>query len=121
MHIEDLFKRLPQDTEHLVNEARRRYNLPVREAIRAETRFTLTGANFDGPSEADDASRQSVTVRVETGLPEAWKGLEIPAGAELAAGLWLIRSDLLLLRDASGTVGEFISHYADEPSIGRPD
>ncbi len=114
MRIDDLVKQLPPDNKQRVEEAKRRFNLMIREAIRAETRFSLAGATNGEPgSDREDAGRQSVAVRIEPGLPQAWEYLEIPAAHVLSARMWMIRGALLRLRDSARVVATFLADHQE--------
>lgn len=102
--LEDLIKQLPGDTERRVSAAKDRLRPRIREALRAETRLTLTrsGEDRDG---ADSGS--SMQVSVLHGVPELLLPLEqqgIDEKYRLALLLSPFRGELTRLRDSGRVV-----------------
>ena len=97
IYLTELIDRLPSDTAERVKKAKDKHNTRVRNALRHETGLKLNR----GESESADASRTSVPIKVQAGLPVALERFTIPDEHRLAVLLSPWRDQLRQLRDSS--------------------
>jgi hypothetical protein len=115
MRLIGLISDLPPNTQQKVTDAKKRYNLLLREAIRSETRLSLnTGVEFDTP---DNQGSVKIPVQIIAAYPEYLERFKIPEEFRHAALLSQIRPSLYELKESASLVGNFISDYQDDPII----
>jgi hypothetical protein len=100
IYLTELIDRLPSDTAERVKKAKDKHNTRVRNALRHETGLKLNR----GESESADASRTSVPIKVQAGLPVALERFTIPDEHRLAVLLSPWRDQLRQLRDSSKSI-----------------
>jgi hypothetical protein len=122
MHLTDLLKFIPSDTEERVRQSRERFNQNVREVLRQETGLRLRRSTRDrvdqtnmfAQSEYQPISADQISVRVELlpGLPLVLRQKAIEDKDRLAALIAPWRRSLEQLRDSAKDVEKLVKLLA---------
>jgi len=102
IHIKDLLKQIPSETEQVVARTKTRFNNAVRQMLRQETGLRLvTGRG------SEDESQESHAIRIfiEAGVPAEMEYLEFDDDKWLAILLAPWRAELHVLQDSAGAIG----------------
>lgn len=111
-----LIERVPEDAMERVDKARLRWNQPVREVLRQETGLRLNRPDAGRASGAQQTLQDAVgvPVRVEPGLPEALRSVELDDVVALRVLLGRWRGTLEALQKSAAGAQRLVTELARE-------
>jgi len=116
MDIRTLLEQLPEETKTRVENAKKSFNLIIRDSIRFESRLSFnSGKNGD----IGEENLVRVPIKIDTGYPEEILAFEIPKKFEFAALLSKIRPAIVQLNKSSKIVTDFICEYQEIDEISE--
>ena len=116
MNVLTLLEELPKETKKKVENAKKSYNVIIREAIRFESRLSFNSGKSN--SFGEDVSVR-VPIKIDTGYPKDILKLEVPKEYELIALLSRIKPAIVDLAESSGIVTDFIVDYQDFEEMNK--
>jgi len=119
--LRSLIERVPEDTIERVDKARLRWNQPVREVLRQETGLRLNRPDAGRALGAQQTLQEAVgvPVRVEPGLPEALRSVELDDVIALRVVLGRWRGTLEALQKSASSVQRLVTELAGEGHAQR--
>lgn len=96
--LADLLKKVPPETETIVEKTRQRFNQTIRQILRAETRLHLNSITTGDSGEERDV--RAVRVSVKPGMPEQLKTIQFEESLWIAIELAPLRGPLEMARRA---------------------
>lgn len=119
--LRSLIERVPEDAMERVDKARLRWNQPVREVLRQETGLRLNRPDAGRAAGAQQTLQDAVgvPVRVEPGLPEALRSVELDDVIALRVLLGRWRGTLEALQKSAAGAQRLVTELAREGHAQR--
>jgi hypothetical protein len=110
--LQELVRRVPDNTEKRINQVRKRAGAVLRDAIRQETGLLLNRRSLEGSQTAQRDRSVSVPVKLEPGMPESLRWLKFEDDFWIIAILSRCRRALVSSANSSKQLDELFSELS---------